>query len=195
MNKKIMKILVTISFLIFHLIFVACNPKAMNDFFGIQMDPQFIDQFEIVSYSEKEGAKYKSNTSMNPAVYAYAEYSPKSIHIKIANFGQTQIALNYNLDHFYLYMDNEKIGISAGKREKYNALKAVRVNEFVEFDLELPLNLIDTVGKTNPLMQGTDRPVEFWDGQTTSHIIKESIKYIELNFGNQTTIILKPIPK
>jgi hypothetical protein len=174
---------------------IACSPNTMNDFFGIQMDPQFIDQFEIVSYSEKEGAKYKSNTFMNPAVYAYAEFGTKSIHLKIANFSQTEIEMNYNLDHFYLYIDNEKIKLLPGKREKYNALKNIGINEFVEFDLELPLNLLDTVGKTNPLIQGTDRPVEFWDGQTTSHIIKESINYIELNFGNQITIILKPIPQ
>ena len=180
--------------LLFILVVSACNPKIMDDFFGIQMEAQYADKFEIVSYSPETGAKYKSNMYMDPSVYAYAEFGTKTIHLKIGNFSDRPIEMNYNLDKFYLYIDNDKFFLSPGKREKYDTKKIINIKEFIEFDLHLPLNLLDTVGKTNPQSMGKDRPIEYWDGQTTSHILKQNVKYIELNFGTNITIILKPIP-
>lgn len=181
--------------LIYILIFLSsCSPQVIDDFFGIQMDKEYADKFEIVSYTAKEGAKYKSNIYMDPDVFAYAEFTTNSIHIKIGNFGSEVIKINYNLDEFYLYTYDEKFALSRGNREKYSDKKEIKINHFMEFDLELPTNFAETVGMTNPQSETANYTIEFWKGQNTLNMIKEKIKYIEVNFGSNITLILKPIP-
>ncbi len=180
---------------VFTLLFLAsCSPQVIDDFFGIQMDKEHSDKFEIVSYTSKEGAKYKSNMYMNPEVFAYAEFTTNSIRIKVGNFGSEVIQVNYNFDEFYLYTEDEKIALSRGNREKYSDKKEIKVNQFIQFDLELPTNFASTVGMTNPQPEAANYTLDFWKGQNTMNMIKEKIKYIEVNLGSDLTIILKPIP-
>ena len=121
LNIKINLLLVQI------FIMMSCNPKTMDDFFGIQMDPQYIDNFEIISYSEFEGAKYKSNALMNPLVYAYAEMGPNTVHIKIINTDSSPLKINFNIDEFYLHLEKEKYVLSKGDRENYPDKREIKI--------------------------------------------------------------------
>ena len=191
--KKNLKIILNI-LLLQIIILTSCNPKTMDDFFGIQMDPQYIDNFEIVSYSELEGAKYKSNALMNPLVYAYAEMGPNTVHIKIVNSDSSPLKINFNFDEFYLHLDEEKFVLSKGDRENYPDKREIKTNESIEFILELPSNFLSTTGMKNPQSHSADYTFEIWKGQNTLNIIKEKIKFIEVKLGTNVTVILKPIP-
>ena len=191
--KKNLKIILNI-LLLQIIILTSCNPKTMDDFFGIQMDPQYIDYFEIISYSELEGAKYKSNALMNPLVYAYAEMGPNTVHIKIVNTDSSPLKINFNIDEFYLHLEKEKFVLSKGDRENYPDKRKIKTNESIEFILELPSNFLSTTGMKNPQSHSQDYTFDIWKGQNTLNIIKEKIKFIEVKLGTNVTIILKPIP-
>lgn len=125
----------------------------MDDFFGIQMDPKYADSFEIVSYTPKTGVQYKSNTFMNPLVYAYAESDIKEIRIKIVNLDSSPLKINYNLDKFYLCTEKEKYELIKGEKENYAKTLVVKTNESIEFNLELPSDLLDIISLINPQSQ------------------------------------------
>jgi len=191
--KKDMTIIINV-LLVQIFILASCNPKTMDDFFGIQMDPKYIDNFEIISYTIQEGAKYKSNALMNPLVYAYAEVGPNTVHIKIVNSDSSPLKVNFNIDEFYLYLEKDKFVLSKGDRDNYPDKVEINKNESVEFILELPSNFLSTTGMKNPQSHSADYTFEIWKGQNTLNIIKEKIKFIEVNLGTDITIILKPIP-
>ncbi len=190
-STKIILVLLTFTQILF---LVSCNPQVLDDFFGIQMDPQYSDSFEIVSYSAQEGAKYKSNMFMNPLVYAFAEFKPNSIHIKIVNIDSSPLKVNYNLDKFFLYTDDDKLTLTKGDRERYSVKKEIRTNDSFELDLELPTNFSDTIGMTSPQSHNSNYTIDFWKGENTLNIVKEKVKYIEVNLGSDIVIILKPTP-
>jgi len=183
-----------LSLVVLIIILASCSPKVIDDFFGIQMQPDQVKNFKIVSYSPQDGAKYSSNMYMNPSVFAYAEFATNSIHIKVGNFNSTPIKINYNLDEFYLYTEDEKLALSRGDRERYSEKKEIKPNEFIEFDLELPTNFLDSIGMRSPQSHSANYTIEFWKGQNSVNMVKEKIKYIEVNLGTDISIILKPIP-
>ena len=155
------------------ILFSSCNPIVLDDFFGIQMDPEYIDRFEIVSYSTQEGAKYKSNAFMNPAVYAYAEIATNTIHIKIINLDSKPLKSNFNLDEFYLHTENEKIALSKGDRENYPDKQDIKINESIQFNLELPTNFAEFTSLKDPQSHTANYTIAFWKGENLLNIIKE----------------------
>lgn len=176
------------------MVLMSCNPIVLDDFFGIQMDPEYVDSFEIVSYSKNGGAKYKSNLYMNPSVYAYAEFGPNSISIKIVNYDTNPLNVNYNFDEFFMYTENEKFVLSKGDRENYPKPKEIKTGESAQFNLELPTNFIEKAGMKDPQSHTANYTIAFWKGENTLNIRKEKVKYIEVLLGTDIVIMLKPIP-
>ena len=172
-----------------------CSPNVINDFFGIQMNPEYKNDFKIVSYSDKDGVKYSSNAKMNPLVYAYAELQVNSVLIKIVNMDTIPLHLNYYIDEFILhYTKDETCKLLKGEREKYFDIKTIGYNKSRELDLELPSKFWETVGMKNPQSHLEDYTEEFWTGENRINFAKDEIKYIEVILGKSTVIILKPIP-
>jgi hypothetical protein len=173
----------------------SCSPTIINDFFGIELNPEQEKDFQIVSYSAKDGVKYSSNPQMNPMVYAFAELQVNSVLIKIVNMDTIPIQLNYYIDEYILHSTkNETYKLLKGYQDKYSDIKSIGFNESIELDLKLPSIFWETIGMKNPQSHLEDYTEEFWTGENRTNFAKDEIKYIEVILGNKTVIILKPIP-
>jgi hypothetical protein len=131
---------------------------------------------------------------MNPNLFAYTEFGTNSIHIKIGNFGYEVININYYSDEFYLFTEDEKFVLSRSDRKRYETQREIREHDFIEFDLELPTNFLNTIGMTNPQSNDSNYTIEIWKGANTLNIINGKVKYIEVKLSSDICIILKPIP-
>ena len=181
-------------FLTFTLLF-SCSQTVVNDFFGIEMNPEHEKDFKIFSYSVTDGVKYSSNPQMNPLVYAYAELQVNSVLIKIVNMDTIPIQLNYYIDEYILHSTkNEIYKLLKGDREKYSDKINIGFNESRELALELPSIFWETIGMKNPQSHLEDYTEEFWTGENRTNFAKDEIKYIEVVLGKNTVIILKLIP-
>lgn len=186
---------VTVSVLLLLFTF-SCAPRVLNDFFGIEMDPAHARDFKIVSYSDEGGARYRSDLSMNPLIYAYAGLGPNSITLKVVNTDTTPVKTSYNLDRFILVTKTgEEYHLLKGNPENYPDIGEIAPGQSVEYHLELPSNFWATIGMTKPDAESANYTKEFWKGENNLRFVKENIRYIEVVLGGETTFVLKPIMK
>ena len=173
---------------------VTCSPKEINDFFGIAMNPEYVDEFQIISYSV-EGVNYRSNDQMNPLVYAYAELQINSVLIKIVNMDTLPIHLDYNYDEYILHtITDEKYQLLKGDNKIYTSIGDIGYKESVELTLEMPSDFFQTIGIKNPQSLLADYTEEYWKGENRLNFAREEINYIEVILGKSVVLILKPIP-
>ncbi len=179
------------------LVSLSCSPVVMDDFFGIQMNPEERNDFHIIDYSPRQGARYQSNVHMNPLVYAYAEIYLDKIHIKVVNLSKTPILYDYDLDEFYLFKKDkhEKFILIKEDREKYPDKGIIRPEQEQEFTVLLPMNFWETIGMRNPQSHNASYTTKFWKGENTLEFQKNEIDYLQVVLNGDTSIILKPIPE
>ena len=183
-----------ITVLIISALMVTCSPKVINDFFGIAMNPEYVDEFQIISYSV-EGVNYRSNDQMNPLVYAYAELQINSVLIKIVNMDTLPIHLDYNYDEYILHtITDEKYQLLKGDNKIYTSIGDIGYKESVELTLEMPSDFFQTIGIKNPQSLLADYTEEYWEGENRLNFAREEINYIEVILGKSVVLILKPIP-
>ena len=195
MKTRLRNILPASLFMLVPICFTSCSSSAINDYFGIEMDPMFADDFKIISYSEFEGAKYQSNSEMNPMVYAYAELMPNTVLIKIVNKDKAEIPINYNIDQYILHTtDERKYILTKGAREEYQTKSTIASQETREIKLGMPADFWKTVGMRKPQSQLEKYTEDFWKGENSLNLIKEEINHIEIKMGISRTLILKPVP-
>ncbi|MGD9900288.1 MAG: hypothetical protein AB7T22_14285 [Calditrichaceae bacterium] len=173
----------------------SCSPNTLNDFFGIKMNAEDSNEFKIVSYTQSEGARYERSSNMNPKIYAYAEFDLQAVIIKVVNTDVYPLTYNYNYDQFIIYtVNDDKMNLIKGSREKYPSKNIIKPNEAAEFKLELPSDFWKTIGMRNPQSHNADYMEEFWKGENSLRNLKQDIKLIEVRLGDETVLILKPIP-
>ncbi len=183
-----------ITVLIISALMVTCSPKVINDFFGIAMNPKYVDEFQIISYSV-EGVNYRSNDQMNPLVYAYAELQINSVLIKIVNMDTLPIHLDYNYDEYILHtITDEKYQLLKGDNKIYTSIGDIGYKESVELTLEMPSDFFQTIGIKNPQSLLADYTEEYWEGENRLNFAREEINDIEVILGKSVVLILKPIP-
>ncbi len=195
MDKNIAFLKNVFAIFLIMLIIFSCSPRSMNDFFGIKMNADESNEFKIVSYTQAEGARYKRSSDMNPKIYAYAEFDIEAVMIKVVNTDVYPLTYNYNSDQFIIYtVSDDKLILIKGTREKYPSKNLIRPNEAVEFKLEMPSDFWKIIGMRNPQSHNAEYMEEFWKGENSLRNLKEDIKLIEVRLGNETVLILKPIP-
>lgn len=176
------------------LLFEACGPlNPVNDFFGIQMNPDEETNFQIVSYSDVDGISYKNSVSMNPKINAWAEISTKEIVLKIINNSDEEIPLNYTADQFILITKDSEYYLGKGDRHNYFAIGRIAPKTSQMFNLDLPLEYgnISRSGSGNVNARSVIRNYAKEEGNLG--VNKEAIKYIIAKFG-KISIVLKRIP-
>lgn len=173
----------------------ACSPKTIDDFFGIAMDPTQSEDFQIVSYSPAEGARYTSNADMNPLVYAYAALRPHSVQIKIVNMDTAAIPLHFTRDEYVLHtVAPATFRLLKGGAEDYDARGAIGYRESVDLTLEMPQDFWESVGMRNPQTHNATYTESFWKGESRRNFAREEIAYLEIILGDGPTLVLKPTP-
>ena len=183
-----------ITVLIISALMVTCSPKVINDFFGIAMNPEYVDEFQIISYSV-EGVNYRSNDQMNPQVYAYAELQINSVLFKIVNMDTPPIHLDYNYDEYILHtIRDEKYQLLKGNYKLYASIGDIGYKESVELTLDMPSDFFQTIGIKNPQSLLADYTEEYWEGENRLNFAREEINHIEVILGKSVVLILKPIP-
>ncbi|MBU0561115.1 MAG: hypothetical protein KJ799_07970 [Bacteroidetes bacterium] len=172
-----------------------CASTPMNDFFGIQMNPDEEKDFKIYSYSDFEGVKYSSNINMNPNVYAWAEFDLTAIRIKVLNNSGKNIPISYINDNFLLQTkDGEAYALTKEEIFNYTKITSLEPGASVEFKLEVPSRFWDSIGKRNVQMQGKEVFSQFDKNENSLSIIKENVKSIYIQFGGEVNIVLKAVP-
>jgi len=192
--KHILKyLLVAVSLMLL----IKCSSSfAIDDFFGIKMPPNESNYFKIVAYTESSGISYKSSPNMNPNILAWAGLEGGKLRVKLINNSDSPIQLNYDSDQFIIESkDGVEFLCLNGNIIEYNNLSPLLENSSVELLLEIPQNFWTTVGMKNYQSANESYTQDIWKGQNTLIIDKTDIKYIRINIGFTTNIILKQVPK
>lgn len=192
--KHILKyLLVAVSLMLL----IKCSSSfAIDDFFGIKMPPNESNYFKIVAYTESSGISYKSSPNMNPNILAWAGLEGGKLRVKLINYSDSPIQLNYDSDQFIIESkDGVEFLCLNGNIIEYNNLSPLLENSSVELLLEIPQNFWTTVGMKNYQSANESYTQDIWKGQNTLIIDKTDIKYIRINIGFTTNIILKQVPK
>lgn len=192
--KRIIELLLLSIFL---LSFVQCTSStAINDFFGIKMPPNESDYFKIVAYTESSGISYQSSPNMEPNIFAWAGLEGDILRVKLVNNSVAPVNLSYDSDQFIIVTkDNTEFICIKGNIISYNNMSPINEHNSVELLLELPQNYWDTVGMKSSQSSNENYTHDIWKGQNTLVINMEDVKYIKINLGFTTNIILKPVPK
>ncbi len=171
------------------------SSSAINDFFGIKMNPAEVNYFRIVAYTESSGISYQSTANMDPNVFAWANIEGGVLRLKLINNSQNPIKLNYDSDQYIIVSNNNKeITCLNGNIISYNNYSPIQPNNSVELLLELPQNYWETVGMKNIQSANENYTTDVWKGQNTIVVDKEKVKLIKIILGFSETIILKPVP-
>lgn len=192
--KHILKyLLVAVSLMLL----IKCSSSfAIDDFFGIKMPPNESNYFKIVAYTESSGISYQSSPNMNPNILAWAGLEGGKLRVKLINNSDSPIQLNYDSDQFIIESkDGVEFLCLNGNIIEYNNLSPLLENSSVELLLEIPQNFWTTVGMKNYQSANESYTQDIWKGQNTLIIDKTDIKYIRINIGFTTNIILKQVPK
>ncbi|MCK5457378.1 MAG: hypothetical protein KAI45_09660 [Melioribacteraceae bacterium] len=192
--KRVIK---AILFIILLLSFVQCSSSsAINDFFGIKMPPNETDYFKIVAYTESSGISYQSSPNMDPNIFAWASLEGDALRVKLVNNSNAPVNLSYDSDQFVIVTkDNTEFICIKGNIISYNNMSPINEHNSAQLLLELPQNYWDTVGMRSSQSSNENYTHDVWKGQNTLIINMEDVKYIKINLGFTTNIILKPVPK
>ncbi|MBU0476208.1 MAG: hypothetical protein KKF62_18835 [Bacteroidetes bacterium] len=193
MKRLLKRLLLTI--LVFLL--VKCSSSmAIDDFFGIKMPLEELEYFKIVAYTESSGISYQSSPNMNPNILAWAGLEGDELRIKLINNTDSAIPLNYDSDQFVIVTKGDKEFIcTKGSIITYNNLLEISPFGSVELLLDVPQNYWATVGMKNYQSSNENYVQDIWKGQNTLVFDKADIKYIRINLGFTTNILLKLVPK
>ena len=133
---------------------------------------------------------------MNPNILAWAGLEGGKLRVKLINYSDSPIQLNYDSDQFIIESkDGVEFLCLNGNIIEYNNLSPLLENSSVELLLEIPQNFWTTVGMKNYQSANESYTQDIWKGQNTLIIDKTDIKYIRINIGFTTNIILKQVPK
>jgi hypothetical protein len=167
----------------------------LNDFFGIEMAEEEAAQFKIVSYDKDRGANYYSNSRMNTQLYAWAEFEPQIIKIKVVNMTESNVSINYNMDQFTVVNDeDEEFILIKEDRLNYPSNEVIAPGKSVEYSLELPMKFWQTAGISSATEADPNSYQKFWKGENSLQLVKEKIKMIKLKLGGEKILIMKPVP-
>jgi hypothetical protein len=181
--------------ILFVFLIISCGPlNPVNDFFGIQMNPDEETNFQIVSYSDVDGISYKNSMTMNPQINAWAEISAKEIVLKIVNNSENEIPLNYTADQFILITGDGEYYLGKGGRADYFSKGAIAPKSSQMFDLDLPLEYdnISRSGSGSVNARSVIRNYSKEEGNIS--LQKDDIKYFIVKFG-KVSIVLKRVPQ
>lgn len=189
------KIILILFYSALGLFFTNCTATtAVDDFFGIKMNPSEINYFRIVAYTESSGISYQSTANMDPNIFAWANIEGNYIRIKLVNNSAIPLTLNYDRDQYILINnENQEMLCLNGNIITYSNLSPVQPNNSIELLLEFPQDYWSTIGIKNTQSSNSNYTHDVWKGQNTIVVEKESIKYIKIILGFTTTIILKPV--
>ncbi len=189
--------IIVLSAFVFMFFISGCSTTPMNDFFGIQMNPDAAKNFKIVSYSEDGGVQYGSTFEMNPHVFAYAELKSSFILIKIVNNGKNSIPTNYNEDEFSLVTkEGTKYVLLKDDRDDFPANESIAPGETMQFRVYYPNNFAEAVGLTRAPFSSSYNKFQVWKAEgNLLNFTKDKISEIIVSLGKNTTLILKPIPE
>jgi len=178
---------------LFLLLFAAgcTKPILVNDYFGIQMDPQEENYFKIASYSEKNGANYQSTPNMNPRVFAWASLAPSYIQVSVFNQSESPIPTSWLKDVFTVTLSGGKeVLMDKGNRDSYPAIKEIPARGSTVYRLVFPKYFWNARGPNS----GIRNPKANWVENKSTYLHKEDISRIDVKLGGQVEIILKPVP-
>ena len=195
MKKIFIKSLIVFS----ALFFVSCaSTNPINDFFGIQMNPDEEQNFKIVKYSEKNGVTYQSSRDMDASISAWAEIGAEDVRIKIVNNSKQSIPMNYNLDQYIIITNAKQYVLEKGKREKYFSHTSIEPNSDVELILKLPNDYVTNFNQQFEVSDGTEltkRVIQDYSKVgNQENVNKENIRYILIKL-NRRVLLLKKVPK
>lgn len=178
------------------LIFGCAAQAPLNDFFGIKMNFEDQQDFQIKSYSVQKGASYSSNMNMDNRIYAWAEMSHEAITIRVINTSDQAIPINYNMDRFVLITNEGKeFVLDKGTLFAYSGKNQIDPGGSCDFHLKLPENFWDTIGMQNVQSHTADYLKDFWTGLNKMVFLKETIDLLIVELAGPTTIVLKPVPE
>ncbi len=177
----------------------ACGPlNPINDFFGIQMNPDEEANFMIVDYSDIDGITYNNSITMNPKINAWAEFGSNEITLKVVNESGNPISLNYTADQFILVTAEKEYFLGKGERENYFKKGMIANNSSENFILEYPTS-IDNISKSGGnyadqrlVTKDVIRNYSKTEGRLA--VVKDDIIYFIVKLGN-VSIVLKNVPK
>ena len=171
-------------------------PHAMNDFFGVKMNPEDEAKFKITSYSQNYGASYTGSQTMDSKFYAYGEMDRNDLVIKVTNETKQPIEINYQTDQFYIYTPGDKeFVLRKPQVDKYPSASAIKPGKSVQFKLMLPSDFWRSVGMTAPNSEDAKLVEDFWKGLDQQNFSREKIKKIKILLAGKTLIVMKPLPK
>jgi len=171
-------------------------PHAMNDFFGVKMNPEDEAKFKITSYSQNYGASFTGSPTMDQKFYAYGETIKNDLVIKITNETQQPVEINYQTDQFYIYTpDGKEFVLRKPQIDKYPSVSAIEPGQSVQFKLMLPTDYWRSVGMTTPNTEDAKLVEDFWKGLDQQNFSREKIKKIKILLAGKTLIVMKPLPK
>ena len=196
-----MKNLIYSSILLILLLFlqISCGPlNPVNDFFGIQMNPDEETNFIIVNYSDIDGATYRNSISMNPKINAWAEFSVSDITVKVVNNSSESIPLSYTSDQFILVTNEQEYYLSKGGRSEYFKKGMISPNSDEIFIFEYP-NTKDNIAKSganysDQRLVTKDVLRNYSKNEGHQNVFKENIKYFIIKLG-EVSIVLKKVPE
>lgn len=178
---------------------ISCGPlNPVNDFFGIQMNPEEEMNFVLVSYNEIDGITYKNSLNMNPKINAWAEFSANEITLKVVNNSEKSIPLNYTSDQFIVVTNEQEYYLSKGERSEYFKKGMISPNSEEILIFEYP-SLNDNISKSNSnysdqKMVTKDVIRNYSKTEVRQNVTKSNIKYFILKFGD-VSIVLKKVPE
>lgn len=190
------------SFLYYFLLLLllsGCGPlNPINDFFGIQMNPDEEAKFIIVNYSDVDGITYNNSITMNPKVNAWAEFGNNEIILKVVNESDKPIPLNYTADQFILITPNQEYFLGKGEREEYFKKGMILNNSSENFIFEYP-TLHDNIAKSggnysDQRLVTKDVIRNYSKTEGRLGVVIDDIKYFIVKFGD-VSIVLKKVPK
>ena len=180
---------------IFWMLTNCAAPPALNDFFGVKMEPKDEAKFKISSYSQQYGATYTGTPTMEPKLYAYAEFEDKDLIIRITNETQEPIDFNYQTDQFLTYTkDDKEFLLKKPQIDQYPSESTLKPGKSITLKLMLPSDFWRSVGMTTPNTEDAKLVEEFWKGLEQVNFIRKNIAKIKILLANKTLIVMKPLP-
>lgn len=182
--------------IVLFLLTACASSHVVNDFFGIAMNADDLDDFVIRSYSVDRGVNYQSNTRMDPDIFAWAEIELDKIRIKIVNRSNQAILLDYNRDEYaFVTSDGKRFTLNKGDRFAYEKKYSIEPNASLELVLLMPSNFWEAVGLRDRHSRTSSFIEEFWRGNNSLQFTKENITLISVDFYNFPSIFMKPVPR
>jgi len=180
--------------IILFLTFACGVSNPVNDFFGIQMNPQEEESFKIVSYNEFEGAQYTSSPSMNNEINAWAEIGVEEITFKIVNNSTRLISFDYFSDNYVLITNQDNFNMDKGNQIDYFTNSQIEPNSSAEISLKIPSDFAQDFIKRGGAILKKDIMGDFSKNWSQNSILKENLKYIVIKLGD-VVLLLKKVPE